>query len=158
MSVALSFGMPDSATRLCSLHPDVIPRTSDALPQPTDRPRPLMTLERATQPRPLTRAASRGAGRSPAKIGVCFSRKLRGVRVSVNMYVCSLGASHVISTPSTQAEGRWSQLVDKLTPPGRHKEAPYIQHADSTSYGTRVRCGCMGMVAGPLKYSRALAR
>ena len=48
MSVALSFGMPDSVARLCSLAPDVIPRISDALPQPTDRPRPVMTLKPQT--------------------------------------------------------------------------------------------------------------
>ena len=61
-SMELVGGAPDSAARHCSLPLEAIPRISDALPQPTDGPRPVMRLERATQPRPLTRAASHEAG------------------------------------------------------------------------------------------------
>ena len=45
------------------------------------------------------------AGRAAMRV---LSRMLRGVRECEHV-VCSMGASHVISTPSTHAESRWSQ-------------------------------------------------
>ena len=47
-SMESSDGAPDGAARHRTLRCDAIPRISDALPQPKDRPQPLIMLERAT--------------------------------------------------------------------------------------------------------------
>ena len=46
-SMESSDGAPDGAARHRTLRCDAIPSNSDALPQPTDRPQPLIMLERA---------------------------------------------------------------------------------------------------------------
>ena len=64
-----SVGSPGGALLHRNLCPDTIPRNSGTKTQPTDPPRWPMTLKRAPQPQPPMRAAPRGSGRTPAKIG-----------------------------------------------------------------------------------------
>ena len=64
-----SVGSPGGALLHRNLCPDTIPRNSGTKTQPTDPPRRPMTLKRAPQPQPPMRAAPRGSGRTPAKIG-----------------------------------------------------------------------------------------